>query len=86
MAASQDIPIIRVLMALHPGMDTLDFTGPLEVLSSAKHNVNDDSKSFPYDIIQSADLLNVVPSFFHEAVPRTSQIAGKASQRGEYPH
>ncbi|KAG9246979.1 class I glutamine amidotransferase-like protein [Calycina marina] len=41
--ATQDIPVIRVLMALHPGMDTLDFTGPLEILSQARHNINDAS-------------------------------------------
>ena len=44
--ATQDIPVIRVLMALHPGMDTLDFTGPLEILSHAQHNINDASKLF----------------------------------------
>jgi len=46
--ATQDIPIIRVLMALHPGMDTLDFAGPLEILSHAQHNISDASKLFHY--------------------------------------
>jgi hypothetical protein len=32
---------IHVLFALYPGMDALDFCGPLEVLSGAVHNVND---------------------------------------------
>ena len=37
-------PIIQVLFALFPNMDTLDFTGPLEVFSSAKHNISDAGK------------------------------------------
>jgi hypothetical protein len=45
MAATDSIPIIKVLFTLHPGMDALDFVGPLEVLSHAKHNINDDCKS-----------------------------------------
>jgi len=41
------IPVIKVLFTLHAGMDTLDFVGPLEVLSDAKHNINDpNSKAF----------------------------------------
>lgn len=40
-------PTIQVLFALHPGFDTLDFTAPLEVLSSARHNIKDPaSKAF----------------------------------------
>ncbi|KAH8589324.1 class I glutamine amidotransferase-like protein [Bisporella sp. PMI_857] len=50
--ATQDIPVIRVLMALYPGMDTLDFTGPLEVLSTAQHNINDAStKAFKFTFV-----------------------------------
>jgi hypothetical protein len=45
MAATDSVPIIKVLFTLHPGMDALDFVGPLEVLSHAKHNINDDCKS-----------------------------------------
>jgi len=44
MAATDSVPIIKVLFTLHPGMDALDFVGPLEVLSHAKHNINDDCK------------------------------------------
>jgi hypothetical protein len=33
--------VINVLFTLHPGMDALDFCGPLEVLSYAQHNPND---------------------------------------------
>lgn len=32
--------VINVLFTLHPGMDALDFVGPLEVLSYAQHNPN----------------------------------------------
>jgi hypothetical protein len=32
---------INVLFTLHPGMDALDFVGPLEVLTYAQHNPND---------------------------------------------
>lgn len=42
-AADNSTPIIKVLFTLHPGMDTLDFVGPLEVLSSARHDINDAS-------------------------------------------
>jgi len=43
MAATADIPIIKVLITLHAGMDTMDFAGPLEVLSHAQHDLNDSS-------------------------------------------
>jgi len=43
MAAAADIPIIKVLITLHAGMDAMDFVGPLEVLSHAQHDVNDAS-------------------------------------------
>jgi hypothetical protein len=32
---------INVLFLLFPGMDAMDFVGPLQVLTSAHHNVND---------------------------------------------
>ena len=40
-SADGPTPVIQVLLALHPGFDTLDFTGPLEVLSHALHNPKD---------------------------------------------
>jgi transcriptional regulator GlxA family with amidase domain len=40
-AVVDQIPIIKVLIPLHPGMDALDVVGPLEVLSHARHDVND---------------------------------------------
>jgi len=43
MSTTEQIPIIKVLFALHPGMDALDFIGPLEVLSQAQHNASDAS-------------------------------------------
>jgi transcriptional regulator GlxA family with amidase domain len=43
MAATADIPIIKVLITLHAGMDAMDFVGPLEVLSQAQHDANDAS-------------------------------------------
>lgn len=42
MAAADNVPIIKVLLTMHPGMDSLDFVGPLEVLAKAKHNPNDE--------------------------------------------
>jgi hypothetical protein len=32
--------VIKVLFTLHPGMDALDFVGPLEVLTYAQHDPN----------------------------------------------
>lgn len=46
MATTDAIPVIKVLFTLHPGMDAMDFVGPLEVLTHAKHNINDECKSF----------------------------------------
>lgn len=40
-------PPIQVLFALHPGFDTLDVAGPVEVLHTARHNVSDPGKSMP---------------------------------------
>jgi hypothetical protein len=48
MAATDNVPIIKVLITMHPGMDTLDFVGPLEVLAKAQHNPNDECKSINY--------------------------------------
>jgi putative intracellular protease/amidase len=45
MSTTEAIPIIKVLFALYPGMDALDFIGPLEVLTHAQHNINDSCKS-----------------------------------------
>jgi hypothetical protein len=45
MATTDSVPIIKVLFTLHEGMDAMDFVGPLEVLSHAKHSINDDCKS-----------------------------------------
>lgn len=35
---------IQVLFALHKGFNTLDFVGPLEVFSWARHDVKDPGK------------------------------------------
>ncbi|RKF82178.1 ThiJ/PfpI domain-containing protein [Golovinomyces cichoracearum] len=43
MSPSDASPKIRVLITMHPGMDTLDFAGPLEVLSQARHRVDDEA-------------------------------------------
>jgi hypothetical protein len=37
-----DYPVINVLFALHPGIDAMDFVGPLEVLTHALHNKDDE--------------------------------------------
>jgi len=56
MAATDSTPIIKVLFALHAGMDAMDFVGPLEVLSLAKHNANDDaSKAFACTFVSSTE-------------------------------
>jgi hypothetical protein len=39
--SSESMEPIKVLFTLHPGMDALDFVGPLEVLSAAQHNIKD---------------------------------------------
>lgn len=36
--------VIQVLMLLTPSFNALHFTGPLEVLTSALHNINDPSR------------------------------------------
>lgn len=35
------IPTIKVLLTLHPGLDALDFVGPLEMLTGALHDISD---------------------------------------------
>jgi len=42
---------IKVLFVLHEGFDTLDFVGPLEIFSHAKHNIKDPAtKAFQFTI------------------------------------
>lgn len=38
---------INVLFTLCEGFDTLDFTGPMELLKSARHNMKDPCTLFP---------------------------------------
>jgi len=55
MATTQTPEIIKVLFTLHAGMDALDFVGPLEVLTTAQHDLNDSStKAFKCTFV-SAD-------------------------------
>jgi hypothetical protein len=72
MAATDSVPIIKVLFTLHPGMDALDFVGPLEVLSHAKHNINDDCKSM-------AEISMVLNPQFASAVTPPSPISLQSS-------
>lgn len=37
---------VKVLFTLHQGLDALDFIGPLEVLSHARHDPKDPGKFF----------------------------------------
>jgi hypothetical protein len=53
MATADAIPVIKVLFTLHAGMDAMDFIGPLEVLSSAQHNIND-----PCELTDRSQALN----------------------------
>lgn len=39
---------VKVLFALHQGLDALDFIGPLEILSTARHDPKDPGKLFPF--------------------------------------
>lgn len=58
-----EYPVINVLFALHPGMDALDFIGPLEVLSHAQHNKDDECKTIVFPRIKSfLSFTNVPPS------------------------
>jgi len=55
MATTQTPEIIKVLFTLHAGMDALDLVGPLEVLTTAQHDLNDSStKAFKCTFV-SAD-------------------------------
>jgi len=38
--------VIKVLFALHPGFDTVDYTGPLEIFKSARGDNDKNSKAF----------------------------------------
>jgi len=56
MAATDSIPIIKVLFTLHPDMDALDFVGPLEVLTHAQHSISDEStKAFKATFAAAAE-------------------------------
>merc|ERR1712098_340988 len=56
MAATDSVPIIKVLFTLHAGMDAMDFVGPLEVLTHARHNINDEStKAFAASFVSSEE-------------------------------
>jgi hypothetical protein len=61
MANTDAVPIIKVLFTLHPGMDSLDFVGPLEVLAKALHNPNDACK---FDL-SIALIVSYKPLSFH---------------------
>ncbi|KAF2836560.1 class I glutamine amidotransferase-like protein [Patellaria atrata CBS 101060] len=48
--------VVNVLFTMHNGMDTLDLTGPLEVFSHAKHNMNDAStKAFKCSFVAATE-------------------------------
>ncbi|PBP17201.1 ThiJ/PfpI family protein [Diplocarpon rosae] len=54
--AATDVPVIKVLFTMHPGMDAMDFIGPLEVLTHAKHNANDEAtKAFSAKFVSSEE-------------------------------
>lgn len=44
-AIDNQIPIIKVLIVLYPGVDAMDVLGPMEVLNQALHNTSDPCKS-----------------------------------------
>ncbi|TVY32092.1 hypothetical protein LCER1_G009289, partial [Lachnellula cervina] len=82
MASTDALPVIKVLITLHPGMDSLDFIGPLEVLSQAKHNINDDStKAFSTTFVSATELTTTAQGAgfrahmeFKEAYARLSEF------------
>ena len=41
------VPVVQVLIALHPNFSAQDLVGPLEVLSRALQKSSDASKFFP---------------------------------------
>ncbi|KAK2624578.1 hypothetical protein QTJ16_005771 [Diplocarpon rosae] len=54
--AATDVPVIKVLFTMHPGMDAMDFIGPLEVLTHARHNANDEAtKAFSAKFVSSEE-------------------------------
>jgi len=56
MASTDSVPIIKVLFTMHAGMDAMDFVGPLEVLSHAKHSINDDTtKAFSATFVSATE-------------------------------
>jgi putative intracellular protease/amidase len=57
MPSSTETPeAIKVLFALHAGMDAMDFVGPLEVLNLAQHDVNDPaSKAFKCTFVSATE-------------------------------
>jgi len=56
MSATDSIPIIKVLFTLHPGMDAMDYIGPLEVLSHARHDVNNPTtKAFKCSFVSTTE-------------------------------
>lgn len=44
-SADGPIPVIQVLFALHPSFGAQELCGPLEVLSSARHKINDPGRA-----------------------------------------
>ena len=46
-AEAGPIPVIQVLVALHPGFGAQELVGPVEVLSNACHKLKDPSKLSP---------------------------------------
>lgn len=49
-------PPIQVLFALHPGFDTLDVAGPVEVLHTARHNASDPAgKAFSIKFVSASE-------------------------------
>lgn len=55
---------IKVLFTLRENVNALDFIGPLEVLTQAQHNINDDSKLNDTRSIQSLEFLHL--PFLHD--------------------
>ncbi|OWP00329.1 hypothetical protein B2J93_3740 [Marssonina coronariae] len=54
--AATDVPVIKVLFTLHPGMDAMDFVGPLEVLTHARHSANDEAtKAFSAKFVSAEE-------------------------------
>jgi len=43
---SEKSPVVKVLFALHPGFDTVDYTGPLEIFKFARGDNDKNTKAF----------------------------------------